>query len=259
MSLGLPGDRRRLVRYARIAGELALSDFRLKYYDSALGYAWSMLSPLLMLAVFYAVFRFVLGVTRDDYALYLLAGIVCWSFFQDCTFSGLSALNGKAGILKAIHVPPALVVGAAALSTTITLAINAAILVGVFAGLGRIGPRAALLPLPLACLALLGAGTSFLVALAFVRYRDMGVVWHVLLSAWFWLTPVVYAVPAGPVGELFAWNPAARCLELVRACLLAEPAPGAASIAATVGFCAAVFLAGAGTFLARQALVPEKL
>ena len=57
---------RSLLRW-EVMRELAVSDFRLKYYDSALGYAWSMLSPLLMLAVFYFVFRFVLGVTTPGY------------------------------------------------------------------------------------------------------------------------------------------------------------------------------------------------
>ena len=68
----------------------------MKYHDSALGYLWSMLSPLLMFAVFYLVFHHVLGVRVPDYMPYLAVGLVYWTFFQDCTSSGITSLAGKA-------------------------------------------------------------------------------------------------------------------------------------------------------------------
>jgi len=248
----------RLLRW-EVMRELAVSDFRLKYYDSALGYAWSMLSPLLMLAVFYFVFRFVLGVTTPGYLVYLLVGLVCWTFFQDCSYSGLTALGGKAGVLKAIHVPAGLVVAAGVLSTLITLAINTTVLVLALALTGRLSPLAPLALLPLLCLILLAAGTSFLVALAGVQFRDVGLIWSVLLQALFWLTPVVYVANTGPVGELLYLNPLARCLHLIRWFLLYDYLPTLRFIVVTVGACAGTFVFGLTLFLRRQAGVPEAL
>ena len=239
--------------------ELAVSDFRLKYYDSALGYAWSMLSPLLMLAVFYFVFRFVLGVTTPGYLVYLLVGLVCWTFFQDCSYSGLTALGGKASVLKSIHVPAGLVIAAGVLSTLITLAINAAALILVLAVAGRLSPLAPLALLPLLCLVLLAAGTSFLVALAGVRFRDAGLIWSVLLQACFWLTPVVYVANTGPVAELLYLNPLARCLHLIRWFLLYDYLPTLRFVAVTVAACAGTFVVGVALFVRRQAGVPEAL
>lgn len=249
---------RRFLRW-EVMRELAVSDFRLKYYDSALGYAWSMLSPLLMLAVFYLVFRFVLGVTTPGYLVYLLVGLVCWTFFQDCSYSGLTALAGKAGILKAVPVPAGLVVAAGVLSTMITLAINTTVLMVALGLAGKLSPLAPLALLPLLCLALLAAGVSFLVALAGVQFRDAGLIWSVLLQACFWLTPIVYIANTGPVAELLYLNPLARCLYLIRWFLLYDYFPARRFVVLTVAACVGTFALGVGLFLRRQAGIPEAL
>ena len=248
----------RLLRW-EVLRELAVSDFRLKYYDSVLGYAWSMLSPLLMLAVFYFVFRFVLGVTTPGYLVYLLVGLVCWTFFQDCSYSGLTALGGKAGVLKAIHLPAGLVVAAGVLSTLITLAINVSVLMLALGLGGRLSPLAPLALLPLLCLALFAAGVSFLVALAGVRFHDTSLIWSVLLQACFWLTPVVYVANTGPIAELLYLNPLARCLYLIRWFLLYDYLPTLRFVVLTVLACGATFVAGVGLFLRRQSGIPEAL
>jgi ABC-type polysaccharide/polyol phosphate export permease len=242
-----------------VVRELAVSDFRLKYYDSALGYAWSMLSPLLMLGVFYFVFRFVLGVATPGYLVYLLVGLVCWTFFQDCSYAGLVALSSKAGVLKSIHVPAGLVVAAGVLSTLITLAINATVLVVVLGAAGKLSPLAPLALLPLLCLAMLAAGASFLVALAGVQFRDVSLIWGVLLQACFWLTPVVYVANTGPVAELLYLNPVARCLHLIRWFLLYDYLPTLRFVVVTVTVCVGTLAAGVGLFLRRQAEIPEGL
>lgn len=251
-------EARGTARWLELLRELALSDFRLKYEDSALGYAWSMLSPLLMLAIYYLVFRHVIGVTTPGYLVYLVVGIVYWTFFQDCTFAGLNALQGKAGVLKSISVPPGLVVGGGVLSTFITLGINSAVLVAALLAAGRLSPLAPLALLPIACLALLAAGTSFLVALAHVHFRDTGLIWGILLQALFWLTPVVYVVD-GPLAEVLYLNPVARCLYLIRWFLVYSYFPAPRFIVITVLACAAAFVIGWAVFRGRSRLIPELL
>ena len=246
-------------RRLEVVRELALADFRLKYQGSILGYAWSMLSPLLMLAIYFFVFRYVLGVTTPGYLVYLFVGLVYWSFFQDCTFSGLNALAAKAGVLRSIHVPPGWVVAAGALSTVITLAINTSVLIVVLAVVGRLSRYAPLALVPLFCLVLLATGVAFLVALAHVHFRDTGLIWGILLQAWFWLTPVVYVVEPGPLAEVLYLNPLARCLFLIRWFLVYDYLPSLRFAVLTVGACIAVFVMGAALFLRRQHTVPEAL
>lgn len=248
-----------MARRLEIVRELAVSDFRLKYHDSVLGYAWSMLSPLLMLAIYYFVFRFILEVRTPGYVVYLLVGIVYWTFFQDCTFSGLTSLAGKAGILKSIRVPPAWVVAAGAVSTVITVAINTLVLTLVLAVWGRLSRLAPLALIPLLCLVLLAAGLSFLVALAHVHFRDTGLIWGVLLQACFWLTPVVYTVSSGPLAEILYLNPLARCLYLIRWFLVYDYLPSPRFVWLTALLCAGTFALGLGLFLRQQDHIPESL
>lgn len=249
---------RATARHLELLRELALSDFRLKYEDSALGYAWSMLSPLLMLAIYYFVFRHVIGVTTPGYLVYLVVGIVYWTFFQDCSYAGLNALQGKAGVMKSIAVAPGLVVGGGVLSTFITLAINSVVLAAVLLAAGRLSPLAPLALLPIACLALLASGTALLVAVAHVHFRDTGLVWGILLQALFWLTPVVYLVD-GPLAELLYLNPLARCLYLIRWFLVYNYLPATRFIVITVAACAAAFALGVAVFRRRARLIPELL
>ena len=231
----------------------------MKYHDSVLGYLWSMLSPLLMFAVFYVVFRQVIGVKVPGYMPYLAVGLVYWTFFQDCTSSGIASLAGKAGLMKAVRVEPLLVLTAAALSTVITLVVNTALLV---LGLGLAGRLSWLSPLaivPLCGLVLLATGVSFLVALAYSRFRDIAVVWPVLLQALFWLTPVTYQVTRQTPWEILHLSPLARCLSLLRWFLVYDFLPPWRFVIVSFGACALVF--ALGLFLVRktQRLLPENL
>jgi ABC-type polysaccharide/polyol phosphate export permease len=246
-------------RWLEIVRELAVSDFRLKYNDSALGYAWSMLSPLTMLVIYYFVFRHIIGVRSPDYQVYLLVGVVYWTFFQDCTFSGLSALVSKAGVLKSIHVPVILVVAGGALSTVITIVINTAVLIVVLGVWGKLSPLFPLVLIPLACLVLLASATGMLVALAYVHFRDIGLIWHVVLQAWFWMTPVVYTVHSTAFEEILYVNPVARCLYLIRWFLVYDYLPAMRFLWITVVLCVSVFVLALRLFLGRQKLIPESL
>jgi len=242
-----------------VARALAVSDFRLKYYDSLLGYAWSMLSPLLMIGTYFFVFHVILGVRTPGYLAYLLVGIVYWTFFQDCTFSGLTSLAGNATLLKSIPVPALLVVVAAALSTTITLGINTVVLTAALALTGGLSPLAPLALLPVACLVALATGVSAMVALLYVRFRDTGLIWTALLQAWFWITPIVYLTPEGALADVLFLNPLARCLFLIRWFLLYDYLPPLRFVVVTVVMCGTVFAAGLSLFARHQRTVPEGL
>ncbi len=246
-------------RTFEIVRELGVTDFRLKYNDSVLGYAWSMLSPLAMLGIYYFVFRHILGERSGGYEIYLLVGVVFWSFFQDCTFSGLNALSVRAGVLRAIHVPVLLVVAAGGLSTVITICINTGVLVLALLVLGQLSPLFPLVVIPLVCLILFGLGISLLTALAWVRFRDVGLLWNVVLQAWFWMTPVVYTVRNPAFEEVLYLNPVARCLYLIRWFLVYRYMPSPRFLAITVLVCVGFFLLALRLFRRYESRIPEEL
>lgn len=246
-------------RFFEVVRELALTDFRLKYNDSVLGYAWSMLSPLTMLGIYYFVFRFLLGERTPGYEVYLLVGVVYWAFVQDCTFSGLTALAARAGVLRAIHVPVLLVVAAGGMSAVITIAINSVVLVVALLLMGRLSPMFPLAVVPILSLVLFSLGVSLLVALAWVRFRDMGLLWSIVLQAGFWLTPVVYMVRNPGFEEILYLNPVARCLYLIRWFLVYRYLPSARFVLITVVLCAGFFYLALRLFRRYEDRIPEEL
>jgi ABC-2 type transport system permease protein len=242
-----------------VVREVAISDFRLKYNDSVLGYVWGLLSPIVMLVIYVMVFRHIIGVRGRGYEVYVLVGVVFWAFFQDCTFSGVNALTRKAGVLRAVPIPVVVVVASGMISTLITLAINSVLLTLVLAYLGALSPLAPFAILPIFCLALLASGTGFFVALAYVHFRDMGLMWHTALQALFWMTPIVYPVQSESLAELLYLNPIARCLYLIRWFLTSRFFPATRFIVLTVLFCVGVFCLGLFMFVRRQKQIPESL
>ncbi len=211
-----------LSRYVNIVRELAVADFRLKYHDSALGYLWSMLNPVLMFGVFYFVFTYVFFVGIPDYALYLIIGIVTYNFFQDCTFSAMNAIGGKAPIIKKIYFPRYLIILASSTTSLFSLVVNVSVVL-VFVFLARGIPTLfPLILIPLLSLILFSIGVSFLLATLYVYFRDMGQIWGVLVLALFWLTPVVYDITALPESTqtIVYFNPLTRIFVMLRHYLL---------------------------------------
>jgi ABC-2 type transport system permease protein len=249
-------DRAQLVDVVR---ESAISDFRMKYNDSVLGYLWGLLSPIVMLIIYVMVFRHIMGVRGRDYETYVLVGVVFWTFFQDCSFAGLSALTRRTSVLRAVPLPPVVVVVSAMASTLITLAINTVLLAIVLWFRGALSGLAPLAVLPITCLALLAAGTGFFVALAYVHFRDAGLMWHTALQALFWMTPIVYPVESESLAQILYLNPIARCLYLIRWFMTAHYLPAARFIVLTVLFCVGVFALGLWLFVRRQRMIPEAL
>src|SRR2546423_1737857 len=99
---------RPIVHQLRILRVLATMDFKLKYADSVLGYVWSLVKPMALFLVLYVVFgRFVkLGVGFHGYPIYLLTGIVLWTFFIDATNTTLTSIVARGSLLRRLAFPP---------------------------------------------------------------------------------------------------------------------------------------------------------
>ncbi len=209
-------------KYFSIIRELAIADFRLKYHDSALGYIWSMLNPMFMFAVYYFVFTRIFTSNIPHYPLFLLAGIISYAFFQDCTFSAMGAMAGKAGIMKKIYFPKWIIVVASSATCGISYVINLAILLILVYVVQGFSPLVLLTPIPILCLVAFSMGVSFLLAALYAYFRDMSQIWGVLVLAIFWLSPVVFNVETlpEPVSTFVYFNPLTRIFVLIRHYLL---------------------------------------
>lgn len=204
--------------------ELVVTDFKLRYQGSILGYAWSVLKPLFLFAILYLVFdRFLgLGRTIDHFPVYLLTGVVLWSFFAESTNLGLQSIINRGDLIRKINFPKYIIVISGTVSSLINLAFNLAIvLVFVFIN-GVELTWSALLIFPLiAELYIFALGLAFLLAALNVKFRDTGYLWEIFMQAAFYATPILYPLQMvfsqwPEAAKILMFNPVAQVIQDVR-------------------------------------------
>jgi ABC-2 type transport system permease protein len=182
--------------YREILRNLIRRELKVKYTSSALGAAWSMLNPLLYLAVFTLVFEVVLETGIPSFAVYLLSGLLAWNFFAGSLGRASQSIVGNGDLVKKVYFPREILPLASMGASLVDFALQAVVLVTFMAALTFTQPYGAnlwLLPLSLLALLTFTAALSLWVSALNVRYRDTQHLLALTLLAWFWLTPVVYA------------------------------------------------------------------
>jgi ABC-2 type transport system permease protein len=247
--------------------ELAVTTFKLKYTGSVLGYAWSMVKPLLIFGMTYLVFAVFLlrGRTSagENFAVELLLGIVLWTFFADATVSAVGAIAGNAHIVRKAYFPRWILVVASTLSATMTLAVNLVLMLAIGIPLGwfHLGLPTLLVPLLFLELYLLVAGIGLLLSALFVFYRDLGHVWEIMLQLLFYASAIVFpfSLIPGRFRQLIAFNPLAQLLEDMRRALVTSVIPWSADVLGGLLIipCAAVCLIFGVGFLVFHRLSPK--
>ena len=185
-------------RYSMILlRELVKTDFKLRYQGSMLGMMWSVLKPLMLFAVMYMVFvRFLrFGAGIPHYAVSLLLAQTLWSFFQEATSQGMHAIVGRGDLLRKINFPRYIVVISATVSAFINLAISLVVVL-IFMIINGVDFRPSLLLFPFVVLELyvFALGIAFILATMYVRFRDIGHIWDVVMQVWFYATPIIYPI-----------------------------------------------------------------
>jgi ABC-2 type transport system permease protein len=255
------GDRLRvLAAHREILLNLIRKELKVKYAASVLGAVWSLLNPIVYLAVFSFVAR-VLGAGIPDYAVYLLSGLLAWNLFSASMTSGARAVLDNANLVKKVAFPheilPLSAVGVALTDFALQSAVFLVFIV--VTGYGLHLPDLALWPLAFLTLLVLTVALSLWFAALNVRYRDVGHLLNIGLVVWFWATPIVYAgaqvqdlaasgsrdVLGIPVFALYLLNPLASIVGGFQRALYVQPAPPAAPVLfdVSLGWLAAVLAA----------------
>lgn len=178
-----------------LLAELVRTDFKLRYQGSVLGYLWSLLKPLLIFGILYIVFVKFLKIGGDipNYPIYLLLGIVLWSFFSEMTSMSLGSIVGRGDLIRKIRIPRWMIVISSSVAALINLGLNL-LVVSVFMLFSEVDIKMSVLWLPVILLQIyvLALGVSLFLSAAFVKYRDVSYIWEVFLQAGFYLTPILY-------------------------------------------------------------------
>ncbi len=241
-----PAPSHRPFPYLELLWELTSVEFRLRDQGTLLGFFWTLLQPALMFAVLYALFVRWLGRFVDQYAAYLLIGLVLWNFFQKATSVGLTSLKRRVALVRNYRFPREIIVmsavGAVFASTTLEIVVLTPFLLVM-----GLRPSWAWLILPLLCLLLLALATAASIGLALLaaEFRDIERIWEVATAALFYLTPVFYplSIVSGWRRRLLSLSPLTMILSQTRGCLIDGQAPHPMHLAALVALCAALLAA----------------
>ena len=204
--------------------ELVVTDFKLRYQGSVLGYAWSLLRPLFLFAIMYVVFGKILkiGSNVPHYPTYLLLGIVLWGFFTEATSQGLSAIVARSDLIRKVNFPKYIIVLSGTISALINLFLNL-IVVFVLMIINKVDIHQSALVFPLLLIELyvIALAVAFFLSAAFVKYRDISYIWEVGLQAAFYATPIIYPISlvldqSKLAAKLMLLNPLAQLIQDAR-------------------------------------------
>lgn len=212
--------------------ELVKTEFKLRYQNSVLGYAWSLLKPLGLFTILYLVFTkiFKFGSAIPHFPVYLLLGIVLWTFFLEATMGALSSIVNRGDLIRKISFPKYIIVISGTISALINLILSL-IVVMIFAALNGVnfGPQALLAPLLIIELYVFALGIGLILSAMFVNFRDLSHIWEVLMQAAFYAVPIIYPLQlvidaSEKAAKLIMLNPVAQIIQGLRYSLVTEQA-----------------------------------
>lgn len=200
-----------------------------RYRGSALGFLWSLLNPILMMAVYTFVFKFVFRMSAPGvpYPVFFLSGLLAWNFMHIATMNSGSAVVDNLALMDKAYFPRVTLPLSAVAANLINYLVALPVLI-VFGLCYGIVPGTSMLLLPLAVLHLVALATALgLIAAAWNPFfRDLTQLMELFFFAWFFASPVLYPVSmaqqnlSSGVYALYRLNPVVGVQSLLRAVFL---------------------------------------
>lgn len=218
-------------KYFNLIKEIAITDFKLKYQGSVLGYFWSLAKPLAEFAVLYVVFTkiFKLGSNVPHYPIYLLLGVLMFTFWVDATSTSMLSIATRGELIRKIYFPRIVLVIASSLTALITFLLNSLVIL-VFAYFNHLALSLSMLKalIYFGELYLFVLGVSFYLSSLFIKYKDISYIWEVTNRILFYATPILYSIALVPqkFARLMVLSPLAQIILDVRKSFLGESVLG---------------------------------
>jgi ABC-2 type transport system permease protein len=210
---------------------ISVTEFKRVYFGTVLGYLWSLIRPLMLFGVLLLVFTQVFRVGSnkvEHYPVFLLMGIVLYTFFSESTSNAVTSVVSQEGVVRKTQFPRAVIPLATTVTAVFNLLLNLVIVLVFILAFG-VSPAWTwfLFPVAIAALFIGAAGLSMALSALYVRYRDTAIIWVVLAQVLLYLTPILY--PVNSFGEetkehLLMINPLSVIFEQVRVWVLHEAA-----------------------------------
>ena len=241
-------------RYRFLIQQMVIRDFKVRYKKSVLGMFWSLLHPLLTMAVQYMVFSQVFR-SVDNFVLYLLSGTIVFNFFSEAAGQALGSIVNNASLVKKVYMPKYIYPVTKVCSSGINFLISMIPLVLVALLTGEPVTAAYLaLPYAMVCVTLFSIGWGMLLAALMVFFRDVQFLWGVFSMLWMYMTPLFY--PENILADRFMWmmnvNPMCRYVKFFREVVIDGTVPQPELFVECFLFAAAAVLVGGVVFRRTQ-------
>jgi ABC-type polysaccharide/polyol phosphate export permease len=240
-------------RYGALVRNLVLKDLKLKYRGSALGVAWSLLNPILLLSVYTVAFKYIVRIQTEHYAYFLLVGLLPWTFFATAAQASTAAITGNGHLIRKVYFPRQILPMATVLFSfaqfLLALTVFLPLLILLSGAPVRWAPMAAL-PLLLAVHLAFTIGLAFALSSLTVFFRDIAHFTEVGILLLFWVTPIIYPVNMVPpaLRSLFLASPPAAFAVAYQDLLFWGRMPDGLVIATILGWSLLAVVAGHAIF-----------
>jgi len=248
-------------QYRELVWNLTVVGLKNRYQNTALGFFWSLLNPLLMALVLYFVFRHLWG-REQNFAINLLVGIMAWQFFATGTSSSLSAIVGKSGLVTRVFIPRYTLVLSNALSTLINSLLTFIVLLFIILALLGHLPVTMLLFIPIHIIFFFFIyGAGLLLSALYVYFRDLNHIWQVMTQILFFCSPIFYPVSVvqASIMPYYRLNPVTQFIIMYRDVMVAGNLPSLFGIVVIIGFAVAAFIVGSLVFNKLERRFAEEL
>ncbi len=236
-----------IINFRSLIRTFAIMDLKLRYRNSILGVGWSFLEPLLILSILNLVFSTILINSIENFPIFLILSLTMYNMFTRSTSMSVESMLGKAGIIKSVYVKREVFAISANLTAFLMMLIESTIVV-VFIIVFQFTPTITVVFLPVfvILLAIFSLGISFPLSALNVRFRDVRVIWTVLMQALFFLTPIFYMIDflPKPISEIVRLNPLALLMEMAHDALLFDTWPSSSDLIYVFSTSFAVLIVG---------------
>ena len=205
-----------LIKYKEFLRTNVKKDIRGKYKGSFLGVLWSFINPLLSVVVYAIVFHYIMRFNINHYLIYLISGIIPWTFFTTSVNMGMNSILFNSEIIKKVYFPRVILPISSVTSGLINFLISCIIVIlfAIFSGVG-ISIYLFMLPIVIIIQYIFTLGIVFILSALEIYVRDIEHIINFLISMLFYVTPILYTPSYVP--EKFAWilkiNPLAYIIE----------------------------------------------
>lgn len=242
--------------------EFSILNLKIRYTGTYLGFLWTIIEPLLIFLLLHTVFTSINIGVKENFAIYLLSGIVFYYIFSRGTLAGMTSLRENTGILKSINIPREFFPVSSTLTTTFLAIIEITVLIALMT-IFQFVPNLTmfLIPVTLILLLILVLGMSYLLSIIHIFIKDIQIIWSIIVQTLLFVSPIFWYTSdvSGILLTIQSINPLGQIIELNHQIIILGQIPPLMDWVYSSLFVFAILFLGYGLFKKYEKRITEEL